>query len=53
MGDWKEIQSLCCIWTQNTCKLFFYGEPRVYNMDKNGLEKLDNNFQVKVKKLVE
>ena len=31
----------------------FYGEPRIYNMDKNGLEKLDNNFQVKVKKLVE
>ena len=38
--------------TQNTCKQFFYGDARVITWVKNNLEKLDNEFHVKVKKCV-
>ena len=52
-GDWKESQLWCWIRTQNTCKLFFYGNTRVITWVKNSLEKLDNEFHIKVKKCVE
>ena len=43
---------VCWIGTRNTCKLFFYGDARVITWVKNSLEKLDNEFHVKVKKCV-
>ena len=51
-GDWKESQPWCWIATRNTCKLLFYGDARVITWVKNSLEKLDNEFHVKVKKCV-
>ena len=50
--DWKESQSWCWIVTRNTCKRLFYGDARVITWLKNSLEKLGNEFHVKVKKCV-
>ena len=51
-GDWKESQFWCWVVNRNTCELLFYDDARVITWVKNSLEKIDNEFHVKLKKCV-
>ena len=48
----KRVNPLCWIRTRNTSKLFFMEMQELWTWVKNSLEKLSNEFHVKVKKCV-